>query len=89
MPHQDGSSHQWVPGQWWDLVVTMDDATSAIYWAFFVDEEGTISTFKVIDDVIAENGLFCSPYTDRDSHYWHLSFRYAGFEVLPRNQTVT
>ena len=28
MLHQDGSTHAWVPGQWWDLIVTMDDATS-------------------------------------------------------------
>ena len=27
MLHQDGSSHEWVAGQWWDLIVTMDDAT--------------------------------------------------------------
>ena len=26
--HQDGSTHQWVPDQWWDLIVTMDDANS-------------------------------------------------------------
>ncbi len=28
MLHQDGSSHEWVPDQWWDLIVTMDDATA-------------------------------------------------------------
>ena len=33
MLHQDGSSHEWVPGRWWDLIVTMDDATSDIYSA--------------------------------------------------------
>ena len=42
MLHQDGSTHEWVPGKWWDLIVTMDDATSEIYSAFFVAEEGTI-----------------------------------------------
>ena len=26
MIHQDGSTHEWVPGQIWDLIVTMDDA---------------------------------------------------------------
>ena len=71
MLHQDGSSHQWVPGQWWDLIVTMDDATSAIYSAFFVDEEGTMSSFRGLAEVIAEHGLFCALYTDRGSHYWH------------------
>ena len=71
MLHQDGSSHQWVPGQWWDLIVTMDDATSAIYSAFFVDEEGTMSTFRALEEVISEHGLFCSLYADRGAHYWH------------------
>jgi transposase len=27
MLHQDGSTHEWVPGQRWDLILTMDDAT--------------------------------------------------------------
>ena len=31
MLHQDGSSHEWVGGRWWDLIVTMDDATSDIW----------------------------------------------------------
>jgi hypothetical protein len=26
MLHQDGSTHEWVPGKQWDLIVTMDDA---------------------------------------------------------------
>jgi hypothetical protein len=39
MLHQDGSRHEWVPGEHWDLIVTLDDATSEIYSAFFVAEE--------------------------------------------------
>ena len=70
MLHQDGSSHQWVDGQWWDLIVTMDDASSEIYAAFFVDEEGTMSSFQGLYDVIRSKGLFSSFYTDRGSHYW-------------------
>ena len=47
MVHQDGSRHEWLPGQpALDLIVTMDDATSEIYSAFFVDEEGTMSSFR-------------------------------------------
>ena len=61
----DGSSHQWVDGQWWDLIVTMDDASSEIYAAFFVDEEGTMSSFQGLYDVIRSKGLFSSFYTDR------------------------
>ena len=34
-----------VPGESWDLFVTMDDATSEIYSAFFVAEEGTMQHF--------------------------------------------
>ena len=45
MVHQDGSRHEWLAGQPpLDLIVTMDDATSEIYSAFFVEEEGTMSS---------------------------------------------
>ena len=72
MLHQDGSRHEWLPGQpALDLIVTMDDATSEIYSAFFVDEEGTMSSFRALFEVIGERGLFCSLYADRASHYWH------------------
>jgi len=71
MLHQDGSSHEWVPGRRWDLIVTLDDATSDVYSGFFVEEEGTMSTLRALSEVIAERGLFCSLYTDRGSHYWH------------------
>jgi transposase len=71
MLHQDGSSHEWVPGQWWDLIVTMDDATSEIISAFFVPEEGSMSCFQGLFEVISAKGLFCALYADRASHYWH------------------
>lgn len=71
MIHQDGSKHEWVAGQQWDLIVTMDDATSEHYSMFFVEEEGTASSFRGVRDVIAAHGLFCSFYSDRGSHYWH------------------
>lgn len=70
MIHQDGSTHEWVPGQRWDLIVTMDDATNEHYSMFFVDEEGTASSFRGVAETIAAKGLFCSIYTDRGSHYW-------------------
>ena len=69
--HQDGSQHQWVPGKYWDLIVTMDDATNEHYSMFFCDEEGTQSSFRGVREVIERRGLFCSLYTDRGSHYWH------------------
>jgi transposase len=73
MLHQDASTHAWLPGSagMHDLVVTMEDATSAIYSAFLVDEEGTASSLRGVRDVVAKHGLFCSLYTDRGSHYFH------------------
>lgn len=71
MLHQDGSRHEWVPGCQWDLIVTMDDATSELYSAFFVEEEGTMSSFQGLREVIEAKGLFSSLYTDRGTHYWH------------------
>ncbi len=68
--HQDGSRHEWVPGQHWDLIVTMDDATSEHLSMFFVEEEGTASSFRGMRETIQRYGLFASLYTDRGSHYW-------------------
>jgi len=83
--HQDGSRHEWVPGQKWDLIVTMDDATSEHYSMFFVDEEGTKSSFQGIGEVIRAKGLFSSLYTDRGTHYWHTPE--AGGKVDKNNPT--
>lgn len=71
MVHQDGSTHAWVPGSRWDLIVTMDDATNEHYSMFFVEEEGTASSLRGIAEVVEARGLFSSLYTDRGSHYWH------------------
>ena len=71
MLHQDGSTHQWIPNVYWDLIVTMDDATNEHYSIFFVDEEGTASSFLGVRKVIEKRGLFSSFYSDRGSHYWY------------------
>jgi hypothetical protein len=71
MLHQDGSRHAWLEGQpALDLIVTLDDATGAIYSAFLVEEEGTASTFRALKEVFSEHGLPMSLYTDRGSHYF-------------------
>ena len=70
--HQDASRFAWLPGdeRQYDLVVTLDDATSEVYSAFVVEEEGTASSFRGLAEVIAQHGLFCALYTDRGSHYF-------------------
>lgn len=70
--HQDASRHVWLAGLGaLDLVVTLDDATSAIYSAILVEEEGTMSSFAGLAQVMAAEGLCCGLYTDRGSHYFH------------------
>jgi hypothetical protein len=71
MLRQDGSTHEWVPGCQWDLIVTLDDATTAIYSTFFVEKEGTMSSLQGLREVIEAQGLFSSLYTDRGTHYFH------------------
>ena len=71
MLHQDGSTHEWVANQKWDLIITLDDATNEHYSMFFVEEEGTVSSFQGVREVIEKHGLFASLYTDRGSHYWY------------------
>jgi transposase len=71
MLHQDASREAWLSGLApLDLAVTMDDATGTIYSAILVAEEGTMSSFSGLIETIAAQGLFCSLYTDRGSHYF-------------------
>ena len=86
MLHQDGSRHAWLGGQpSLDLIVTLDDATSEVLSAFLVDEEGTASTFRALQEVFGCHGLPLSLYTDRGSHYFHTPE--GGGKVDRANQT--
>ena len=71
MLHQDGSRHEWLADEPpLDLIVTMDDATSTIYSAFLIEEEGTASSFQGLMETFRAKGLPSSLYTDRGSHYF-------------------
>jgi transposase len=62
MLHQDGSRREWLGGRAaLDLIVTMDDATSAIYSALLVAEEGTASRFHALEEVFGQHGLPVEP----------------------------
>ena len=56
MLHQDGSTHQWVPGAHWDLVITLHDGTSELLDVLRA-EEGTASSFQGMAEVIERWGL--------------------------------
>lgn len=70
--HCDGSTHRWVRGLKWqpDLIAFLDDATSEVYAAYLVEEEGTMSVMAGLRQLIEERGLPCSLYTDRGSHFF-------------------
>lgn len=69
--HLDGSDHHWLgtSREPWDLLAIMDDATNEVYDAFFVDEEDTRSVLAILRSVVEKQGVFCSLYTDRATHF--------------------
>lgn len=71
MLHIDGSKHQWFSDErWHGLIAIMDDATGEVYHAQLVDEESTKSCMEGIRQVVEKQGIFCSLYSDRASHFW-------------------
>jgi transposase len=69
--HTDASTHAWIPGMEGrqDLIVVLDDATSEVYYACFVAQEGTRSMMAALRAVVEQRGIFCALYTDRASHF--------------------
>jgi hypothetical protein len=57
--HIDGSRHRWFQDEcWYDLIVILGDATSAIYYAQLVEEESTATVMAGLREVIERKGLF-------------------------------
>ena len=73
MLHLDGSPYAWIPAlpdEMFDLLVLMDDATNEIYEMELIPEEDTLGCMKLIKTCIQKQGIFCSLYTDRASHFF-------------------
>ena len=71
MLHMDGSKHAWFQdGRKHDLLVILDDATSEIYYAQLVQEESTHTVMTGLREVIEKQGVFCSLYSDRGTHFF-------------------
>lgn len=77
MIHQDGGTHEWIVGQEWGLIVTMDDATSEHYSMFFVEEEGTSSSFRGVQEALPP--MACSAR----AHTLSVATRRAGWSSKP------
>jgi len=58
MLHQDGFTHEGVPDCQGDLIVTLDEAPTEIYSAFFVEEAGTLSRWRGLPEGMETHGLF-------------------------------
>jgi transposase len=72
MLHIDGSKHRWFQDdRYYDLIVILDDATSEIYYAQLVEEESTLTVMAALKQVVETQGLFCSLYSDRGSHFFY------------------
>lgn len=71
MLHIDGSTHAWLGSDHgrFDLVTVMDDATSEIYYGRFVEQENSESVMAALRSVVRTQGVFCSLYSDRASHF--------------------
>ncbi|MFQ5792965.1 MAG: ISNCY family transposase [Acidobacteriota bacterium] len=68
--HADASKHAWLPGRaQQDLIVVFDDANSEVYYAQLVKEESTATMMTALKEVIERQGIFCSLYSDRGSHF--------------------
>jgi transposase len=69
--HIDASKHAWFQDdRYYDLITILDDATSEIYYAQLVDEEGTRTLMPAVRAVIEAKGIFCALYSDRASHFF-------------------
>ncbi|HWW74438.1 MAG TPA: ISNCY family transposase [Pyrinomonadaceae bacterium] len=69
--HIDASQHQWFCDErWHDLIAILDDATGRVYYAQLVEQESTRTVMRALRQVVEEQGLFCSLYSDRASHFW-------------------
>ncbi len=69
--HIDGSEHRWFGDERkYELIVILDDATSEIYYAQLVEAECTQTVMAALREVIQSQGVFCSLYSDRASHFF-------------------
>lgn len=74
MLHIDGSDHCWIPDLAplrQNIIVIMDDATNEVYDARLVDEENTLECMVALRYVVETQGIFCSIYSDRASHFFY------------------
>jgi hypothetical protein len=71
MLHIDASKPAWFgAGRYYDLITLPDDASSEIYYAQGVAEEGRRTWLPAVREGIEQRGIFCALYSDRASHFF-------------------
>jgi transposase len=84
--HLDGSTHAWFGDpRRYDLLVVLDDATSEIYYAQLVEQESTRTVLAALREVVEAQGVFCTLYCDRASHFFETPK--AGGKIDPQRVT--
>lgn len=86
MLHMDGSPHDWfADGSEYTIVTISDDANNRLYGIELVQEEDGITCMSMLKNVVQRQGIFCSLYTDRASHFFLT--QKAGEDVCKDNLT--
>jgi transposase len=68
----DGSYHSWLEerGPWFTLLLSVDDATGKVPYAFFQNTEDIEGYFRLMTGIISKYGIPLALYSDR-----HIAFR--------------
>ena len=86
MLHIDGSPHDWFGNDTqYDIVTICDDANNRLYDIAMVKEEDSLTCMSMLKNVVEKNGIFCSLYSDRASHFFLT--KKAGENVSENNPT--
>jgi len=85
----DGSPHRWLgeSGPQWTLVVAMDDATGALLYGVFSEQEDAQSYLACLKHLLLERGIALAIYMDRhgifkrNDDHWTLEEELAGERI--------
>ncbi len=71
MLHIDGSPYDWFGNDTeYDIIAISDDANNKLYDIELVKEENGLTCMSMLKTVVEKNGIFCSLYSDRASHFF-------------------
>ena len=77
----DTSEHDWLMGRGshLELIAAIDDATSEVPWALFVESDNTLNNMLVMKEIVERKGIPLGFYVDGASHFF--TTRHGGTHV--------